>query len=113
MKTALECGFSGWPGPSRSPTFRIPKPFLIEFITASSKEANRLHSPGPTPGGTLQGDDPTVGFMCWASEAVAQEVELLAYRGTHSSLGTIGDSRNVTAPSSRVSTVAATFLRIW
>ena len=36
MKTALECGFSGWPGPSRSPTFRIPKPFLIEFITASS-----------------------------------------------------------------------------
>src|SRR5215213_5398939 len=36
MKTALECGFSGWPGPPRSPTFRIPKPFLIEFITASS-----------------------------------------------------------------------------
>src|SRR5215213_8784653 len=37
MKIALECGFSGWPGPPRSPTFRIPKPFLIEFITASRR----------------------------------------------------------------------------
>lgn len=35
MKTALECGFAGWPGPLRVPAFRIPKPFLIEFITAS------------------------------------------------------------------------------
>jgi RsiW-degrading membrane proteinase PrsW (M82 family) len=32
----LESGFSGWPAPPRSPAFRIPKPFLIEFITASS-----------------------------------------------------------------------------
>src|SRR5215213_9817778 len=40
MKTALECGFSGWPGPPRSPTFRIPKPFLIEFITASRTAAH-------------------------------------------------------------------------
>src|SRR5215213_5410226 len=40
MKTALECGFSGWPGPPRSPTFRIPKPFLIEFMTASSNPAD-------------------------------------------------------------------------
>ncbi len=37
MKTALESGFSGWPAPPRSPAFRIPKPFLIEFITASSE----------------------------------------------------------------------------
>src|SRR3712207_6020327 len=34
MKTALESGFSGWPAPPRPPAFRIPKPFLIEFITA-------------------------------------------------------------------------------
>jgi hypothetical protein len=35
VKTVLECGFSGWPAPLRSPAFRIPKLFLIKFITAS------------------------------------------------------------------------------
>jgi hypothetical protein len=37
MKTALECGFSGRSGSQRFLVFRIPKPFLIEFITASSR----------------------------------------------------------------------------
>jgi hypothetical protein len=37
VKTVLECGFSGWPAPLRSPAFRIPKLFLIEFITASRR----------------------------------------------------------------------------
>ncbi len=35
VKTAFECGFSGWPDLPQLPVFRIPKPFLIEFITAS------------------------------------------------------------------------------
>jgi hypothetical protein len=39
VKTAFECGFAGWPGPLRVPAFRIPKPFLIEFITASRLRA--------------------------------------------------------------------------
>jgi hypothetical protein len=38
----LECGFTGWPGALRFPAFRIPKPFLIEFITASSE--TEIHS---------------------------------------------------------------------
>ncbi len=32
----MECGFSGWLDPLQPLVFRIPKPFLIEFITASS-----------------------------------------------------------------------------
>jgi hypothetical protein len=31
----LECGFPGWLDLTQPPIFRIPKPFLIEFITAS------------------------------------------------------------------------------
>jgi hypothetical protein len=45
VKTAFECGFAGWPGPLRVPAFRIPKPFLIEFITAS-RQLTRLDGAG-------------------------------------------------------------------
>jgi len=47
VKIALECGFAGWPGPLRFPILRIPKPFLIEFITASLEPFASLTLPSP------------------------------------------------------------------
>jgi predicted RNase H-like nuclease (RuvC/YqgF family) len=42
VKIALGCGFSGWLGLPQSPVFRIPKPFVIEFITRSRDLEERM-----------------------------------------------------------------------